>query len=61
MSNIKLQTSSYHMGKIWREVDGLAWRNLNHLLGVLENNNLKVYKIQDTRGIIINIGDQDES
>lgn len=61
MSNIKLQTSSYNMGKTWREVDGQYWSNLEHLLRALKNNNLIVYKIQDARGVIIIVGDQDES
>lgn len=57
--NIQVLADKPHHGECWRSVGN--WDNLQHLLRALKNNSYNVKAIKDTRGVIIIIGDQDES
>ena len=57
--NIQVLADKPHHGESWRSVGN--WDNLAHLLRSLQNNGFTTLAIKDTRGVIINIGDQDES
>ena len=57
--NIHVLADKPHHEECWRSVGN--WDSLQHLLSALKNSNYNVKAIKDTRGVIINIGDQDES
>ena len=57
--DIQVLADKPHHAECWRSV--CNWYNLEHLLRVLKDNSYNVKAIKDTRGVIINIGDQDES